>query len=112
MNPGQLNQRITIQKFDENAMNDNGFPLPDDDPKTWTDVKTVWAMIKTMKGKEFYQAASVHAENTVRFVIRYTRDEINTKMRVKLKEHYYDIESVTNDDMKNKTLTIIAKEVM
>ncbi|NBI30738.1 phage head closure protein [Chengkuizengella marina] len=112
MNPGNFDKRITIQKFDENATNENGFPLPDNDPRKWIDVKMVWAMIKTMKGKEFFQAASIQAENTIRFVIRYTKEEINTKMRVKHKEHYYDIESVTNDDMKNKTLTIIAKEVM
>ncbi|KMY59953.1 phage head closure protein [Geobacillus stearothermophilus] len=109
MNPGLLRHRITFQQYDENAVNENGFPL--EDSQRWTDVKTVWAMIKTLQGREYYEAATTQNENTVRFVVRYTTG-INPDMRIKYKDRAFEILSVINDDELNKTLTIIAKEVV
>lgn len=105
MNPGLFRHRITFQSFSETT-NENGFPVQD-----WTDVKTVWAMIKTLQGREYYQAATTQNENTVRFVIRYTAG-INPDMRIKYKDRTFEILSIINDDELNKTLTIIAKEVV
>lgn len=109
MNPGLFRHRITFQQYDENAVNENGFPL--EDSQRWTDVKTVWAMIKTLQGREYYEAAATQNENTVRFVIRYTSG-ITPDMRIKYKDRAFEILSVINDDERNITLTIIAKEVM
>jgi SPP1 family predicted phage head-tail adaptor len=109
MNPGLFHHRITFQQYDENATNENGFPLEED--QRWQDVKTVWAMIKTLRGREYYEAATTQNENTVRFVIRYTTC-INPDMRIKYKERTFEILSVINDDERNITLTIIAKEVV
>jgi SPP1 family predicted phage head-tail adaptor len=105
MNPALFRHRITFQEFSETT-NENGFPV-----QGWTDVKTVWAMIKTLQGREYYEAATTQNENTVRFVIRYTSG-INPDMRIKYKERTFEILSVINDDELNKTLTIMAKEVM
>lgn len=101
--------RITFQKYDEDATNENGFPL--EESQRWTDVKTVWAMIKTLQGREYYEAATTQNENAVRFVTRYTSG-INPDMRIKYKDRTFEILSVINDDELNKTLTIIAKEVV
>jgi len=109
MNPGLFRHRITFQQYDENAVNENGFPL--EDRQRSTDVKTVWAMIKTLQGREYYEAAATQNENTVRFVIRYTSG-ITPDMRIKYKDRAFEILSVINDDERNITLTIIAKEVM
>lgn len=109
MNPAKLNKRITFQIFDPDAKDPDGFPLQPD--KQWIDSKSVWAMVKTMQGREFFQAAAVQAENTTRFVIRYTTD-INNKMRIKYGARIFEIIAPPiNDDEANKTLTIIAKEV-
>lgn len=105
MNPGLFRHRITFQESVETT-NENGFPVQD-----WTDVKTVWAMIKTLQGREYYEAATTQNENTVRFVIRYTSG-INPDMRIKYKDRKFEILSVINDDEQNITLTIIAKEVV
>lgn len=105
MNPGLFRHRITFQSFNETT-NENGFPVQD-----WTDVKTVWAMIKTLQGREYYEAAATQNENTVRFVIRYTTG-INPDMRIKYKDRTFEILSIINDDELKKTLTIIAKEVV
>jgi SPP1 family predicted phage head-tail adaptor len=105
MNPGLFRHRITFQEFIETT-NENGFPVQE-----WIDVKTAWAMIKTLQGREYYEAATTQNENNVRFVIRYTSG-INPDMRIKYKDRAFEILSVINDDERNITLTIIAKEVV
>jgi SPP1 family predicted phage head-tail adaptor len=109
MNPGLFRHRITFQQYNESATNENGFSL--EESQRWQDVKTVWAMVKTLQGREYYQAAATQNENTVRFVVRYTAG-ITPDMRILYKDRVFDIVSVINDDEMNKTLTIIAKEVV
>ncbi|MGM7682654.1 phage head closure protein [Cytobacillus sp. Hm23] len=108
-NTGQFRHRITFQIYDKNAKDQDGFPLTEE--QRWKYYKKVWAKIKTVKGSEYHQAATTKNENTIRFIIRFTKD-INPDMRIIYREHAYEIESVINDDMKSKTLTIIAKEVV
>lgn len=105
VNTGNLRHRITIQKF-EDGVNENGFPV-----QTWIDVKSVWADLKTVKGSEFYQAASAQAQNDIRFIIRYTTG-VNSDMRISYKDRLFNIISIINDDERNKTLTIIGREVI
>lgn len=109
MNPGLFRHRITFQEYDPDAVNENGFPLPEE--QRWTNVKTVWAMIKTIRGREFFEAAAVQNENLVRFVIRYTNG-LHPDMRIVFKGRKFKIESIINDDELNKTLTIMSKELM
>lgn len=106
MNPAQFNRRITFRQFTEteNSMGDI--------VQTWQDVKTVWAMIKTVQGREFIQAAAVQGESTTRFVIRYTKG-ITSDMRILYNGRTFEISAPPiNDDEANKTLTIMAKEVV
>lgn len=112
MNPGLFRHRITFQQYDENATNEKGFPLEED--QRWRDIKTVWAMIKTdsnVRYREFYEAAADHSEKIIRFIVRYTK-EINKKMRILHKGRTFNIIAVVNDDELDKTLTVIAKEVV
>jgi SPP1 family predicted phage head-tail adaptor len=106
MNPGLFRHRITFQSFSETT-NENGFPVQD-----WTDIKTVWAMKKTLQGREYYQAAATQNENTVRWVIRYTKGLTPDMRIIDQNGQVYEIVSIINDDGRNTTLTIIAKEVM
>lgn len=105
MNPAKMNKRITFQEFVSGTDSD-GFPV-----ESWADVKTVWAMIKTLQGREYFAAAAVQAENTTRFIIRYTTG-LNTDMRISYNNRFFDIQSIINDDEKNVTMTIIAREVI
>jgi SPP1 family predicted phage head-tail adaptor len=106
MNPGLFNKRITIESPPNlEETNENGFPIED-----WQPVMTVWAMIKTLRSKEYYQAASIQAENVYRFVIRY-RDGVNSDMRINYKGRIFEIISPPiNDDEAGKTLTIMGRE--
>ena len=72
--------------------------------------KSVWAMIKTLKGSEYLKAAAVQATKIYRFVIHYTPG-ITNDMKVLYDGRTFDIiEPPTNDDEMDRTLTIIAKE--
>jgi SPP1 family predicted phage head-tail adaptor len=76
----------------------------------WQDFKVLWATIKTMQGREYFAAATAQAENTYRFIIRYTTG-ITNDMRIIYKGRVFSIvEPPINDDELNKTLTILAKE--
>ncbi|WP_342432612.1 phage head closure protein [Neobacillus sp. FSL H8-0543] len=102
----QFKHQIIFQSLTE-TVNELG-----DTVRSWVCVKSSWAMIKTVQGREFIQAATVHAESTVRFVIRYTTG-ITNDMRILYKGRTFEISAPPiNDDELNKTLTIIGKEVV
>jgi SPP1 family predicted phage head-tail adaptor len=118
VNIGDLRHRTTIQKF-STTQNENGF-----DVEEWTDYKTVWASMNNLFGKEFYAAKAVQAENTVEFVVRYSKDFklLNSKeYRIKIlkneeaveeqdKYRYFNITFVDNIKYANKWLKIKAIE--
>ena len=101
---GDLRHRITIQKFTI-GVNENGFETED-----WQDYKTVWASVSNLTGKEYYQAAAIQAEKTVKFKVRYFED-IDTSMRIVFKDSKYNINSIDNREYTNKYLEIKALEV-
>ena len=106
MNPGLFRNRITFENYTqtENAMGDT--------MSAWVVHSTRWAMIKTVQGKEFVQAASVQGERTVRFVVRYTKGLTNDMRIIYDGRTFEIIAPPINDDELNKTLTIMAREVV
>ena len=104
MNPGELRHRITIQIL-ETVVNENGFEVEE-----WMDFKTLWASIKNLHGREYFEAAAVQKENTVKFTIRYF-DGIDTSMKILFKDKHYNITSIDNIRYENKFIEIKALEV-
>lgn len=108
---GKFNKRIIFQRLIDGKDAD-GFPIKD-----WQDVKPAWAMIKTLKGEEYFSAASTQNEAVSRFVIHYT-EGLHPDMRITYKknststERTFSIESIINDDEADKTLTIMVKELI
>lgn len=92
---GTLNKRIIIQKY-THGTDDSGFPVD-----KWDDYKPVWAGMTSLSGREYFAAAAVNAEKTIKIKIRYIKelDEtineygINTTktFRVKYKNSELDI---------------------
>lgn len=110
MDPGKLNKRIAIQKFNGMKQNDNGFDIPE-----WIEYKTVWSNVNNLWGKEFYAAKSVNAENTVEFIVRYSKnlEVINSKeYRIFWNKRVFNITFIDNIQYKNKWLKIKAIEVI
>lgn len=101
---GDLRHRITFQKF-TTVVNENGF-----EEEAWQDYKTVWASVSNLSGKEYYQAAAVQAEKTVKLLIRYIK-EVDTSMRIIFKDKQYNITSIDNMKYTNKYIEIKALEV-
>lgn len=104
MNPGELRHRITLQRL-TTTTNENGFEMEE-----WTDVKTVWASITNLHGREYYEAAAVQAEQTVKFTVRYLKD-LDTSMRILFKGNQYNITSIDNIKYENRYMEIKAMEV-
>lgn len=110
---GKFNHRIIFQEIVEGSgVDEDGFPKDD-----WQDVKSAWAMIKTLKGSEFQSAASTQNEVVSRFIIHFTTDlhpdmRISYKKRSESKERIFSIQSIINDDEADLTLTIMVEEVI
>jgi len=104
MEIGTLKQRITLEKR-VTAVNDRGF-----EEKTWQEVATVWAKAENLRGREYYAAAAVQAENTVTFTIRY-RPGVDTDLRLLFRGKHYRITAVDNVNYENRFLEIKAREV-
>ena len=104
MNPGELRHRIKLQKL-ETRVNENGF-----EEEMWIDHKEVWASIKNLHGREYFEAAAVQKENTVKFTIRYLPG-LDTSMKLLFKDKHYNITSIDNIRYENKLIEIKALEV-
>lgn len=104
MNIGDLKHRITIQQF-TTTVNENAFEVED-----WINYKTIWASISNLHGREYFQAAAVQAEKTVKFTIRYN-SSINTDMRIVFNSKKYDIKFIDNIKYENKFMEIQGLEV-
>lgn len=104
MKIGDLRHRITLQKYIETT-DDEGFST-----QQWQDIATVWASVENLYGREYWQAAAIQAENTVKFTIRYRKD-LSSDMRIKFQGQHYEIISIDNIKYKNEYIEIKAKAV-
>ena len=101
MEIGKLNKRITFQKF-ATTVNENGFEVQE-----WVTFSTVWANIGNLFGKEYYAAAAVQEEKTVKFTVRYIKD-LDTDMRILFDEKYYNITFINDINYAHKFLEVKA----
>lgn len=100
MNPGELRYKITFQLQDL-----------EQEVEKWDDVCTVWANIKPIAGKEYYQAETIESELTHRIIMRY-RKGITPEMRVVYKGRIFYIQSVINDYERNVSLQLMCRELV
>lgn len=109
----ELDKRITIQQFIDGNDAD-GYKV-----KKWVDVKSPWAKVENLYGKEYYAAAAVQQEKTVKFVIRHMKN-LNESMRIKFGkkvvngkevDRVYDIKFIDNIKYANRFVEIQAMEV-
>jgi len=104
MEIGELRHRITLQRF-TTIVSENGFDI-----ETWQDYKTIWASISNLYGREYYQAAAIQVEKTVKFIIRYIED-VDTSTRILFRGKQYHITFIDNMKYANKFIEIKALEV-
>lgn len=104
MNIGDMRHRITLQKKVD-VTDADGFTT-----QQWQDVATVWAAVENLHGREYWEAASVQAENTVKFTIRF-RPDVEQTMRILFKGKVYNILSIDNIKYRNEFIEIKAREL-
>jgi SPP1 family predicted phage head-tail adaptor len=109
-NPGLFKHRISFQSRDNDAKNENGFPLSEQE-NPYVNIVTVWAQNKTISGREYTQAATTQNERTVRWIIRY-RKGLTEDMRVIYDGRTFEIDTILPDDEQKKTLTVVCKELL
>lgn len=100
---GQLDQRITLQQ--PTGARD-GFGQ---ETITWQAVAIVWASAQPLRGREYFAAAAVQREATVRFTIRHRADVLST-WRILWASKVYQIDSPPVMKGRKQWLEILASE--
>jgi SPP1 family predicted phage head-tail adaptor len=104
MEIGELRHRITLQE-PETQVSEGGA-----EETAWKDVATVWAKVEHLRGREYYAAAAVQAENAVIFTIRHLTG-IDPRHRIRFRDQSYNIITVDNLQYQNRYQVIHAQEV-
>ncbi|MMZ49680.1 Phage head-tail joining protein [compost metagenome] len=104
MNIAKLDKRVTIQRF-KKTKDKEGIPT-----EAWIDVATVWAAVEPLRGREYFAAAAVNQERTVRFRMRY-RPNITAEMRLLYERRVFDIKSVIDVNEAHRELHLMCEEV-
>lgn len=77
----------------------------------YSDVKSVWASVEKLLGREMFAAQAVNSSAEVKFRCHYQSD-INEQMRIVHNDVHYDILSIANVMGLNRETLIYAKKVM
>ena len=106
MNAGAYRDRITIEKcsYEADAIGNR--------KAVWAEYWAGFAYVNNLSGAEYWAAAQVKAEETVQFILRYTKmlDVLNsTGYRIRFRGDSYNIESVDNVRYRNETVKIRAR---
>jgi len=105
MDPGEMRDRITIQKKKEQSG-----PIPDL-KGNYDDYKTIYSKVKFLKDREFWQAKASNSETVVEFTIRY-REDLDKTMRIKLGDRHFNIDGIIPVDNKKMYMVLLASEVV
>lgn len=87
MNAGDLRHYVIVQKK-TTTKDADGVKT-----ETWNQHRALWAAVSDLSGREFYAAAAVQMERTLKFTTRYYAD-ITTAMRILYDGEYYHIDQV------------------
>ena len=108
MRAGPLRHQITLQRRSR-AGDTFGDSRGTD---TWTDLATVRADVRPLRGREFFEAQQVKSEVTHKVVMRYCSDlaDLSPKDRIKFGTRYLDILSVLNMGERDRVIEVMARE--
>lgn len=105
MRSGNLKHKIEIQSYSETS-NDFGELV-----KGYSIFKTAYASITPISGKEYFASKQVNAEISHKIECRYLVG-VKPTMRIVYGDRTFNIESVLNIREENKTLQIMAVEIL
>lgn len=105
MRSGNLKQKVTIKTFSE-TQNDFGEVIQGE-----SDFAIVYASIIPISGKEYFASKSVNAEVTHKIEMRFLSG-VTPSMKIVYNNRTFNIESVINIREANKTLQLMATEII
>ena len=91
MEAGKLRHRIGIERLNHSAQD----PSTGDIVQAWEPLKTVYAAVEPVSGREFIQSAATQAQISVRITIRST--DVQPADRIAHKGLLYNIHAVLPD---------------
>lgn len=102
MNPGALNQRVTVERL-EQGQDEIGQPF-----STWTTLCTTWAAVEPQAGREFVAGGALQSELTTKIRIRW-RAGITSGDQVTHEGRAYNITSVVDYRSARRELVLMCK---
>ena len=102
MNPGTLDQRVTIEQETRTADAYGGAAI------TWTTMVTVWAGVKPLTGRERADMAAIEAPASYRFTLR-RRADVTEAMRLGWNGQTYNIRFIADPGSRGLYMTIDAE---
>lgn len=104
MNAGDLRHKIVVKQR-EITVDENGKPHED-----WVTFKEVFAKVKNLHGREFWEARAVNAETTVKFVVRFIVGLL-PDMRIEFGGKFYEIIAIDDIEYKKRWMEIKGKVI-
>lgn len=101
----KLTKRIKLQQL---GANKNEYGEVEED---WQDVATVWAEIRPVTGRSFFEAQQINSEISHQVIIRY-RPGIKPSMRVLYGMRVFDVLYVMNFNESNESIQLMCKELL
>jgi SPP1 family predicted phage head-tail adaptor len=105
MKAGRLNQRVIIRQ--STLVSDGSAGKTE----TWPAVKTVWASVEPLSGRELLMAQASGSETTLRVRMRYQSFVTANKYRLETSGKTLMIVSVIDTEMAHEELVLECKEV-
>ena len=102
MNPGHLDQRVTIERLVETV------DRYGDSTNEWTAQATVWAAVEPLVGREFMAALQVQSDVSTRVRMRY-RPGVTAADRLVHEGRVYAIESVVDVRSARRELVLMCR---
>ena len=89
INPGELNKRIKIVKCDHESRDTDGYPVFD-----YVTIRECWAKFTQQSGSETVKNGTEFSDAKCRFLVRYSKTEIDTSMNIQYNGKLYDIKYI------------------
>lgn len=103
MRAGPLRHRISIINPKSTSRSTDGAPVV-----TYTTVVQTWAAVESLTGREPFLGSYRWSEDDKRFTIRYSTENIQTKMNIVFNGSTYNIISIADTDNRHRELVMIA----
>lgn len=105
MQAGKLRHRVTIQQLAAGSPQKSAMGAPS---KAWTDLATVWADVRPLRGRSLFLAQQAQSKVTTVIEIRYSAAVagVTAAMRVVHGSAIYDIESAINPEQMNERILL------